>query len=173
MRTTCGFHKLPLFKTCKQFVPTPTDLQQPRMMVFVARVRCTYAQFGCIFWVPLVQKENTDLQSTVSASDPWQKGSAFSAGAVVEVQRNSSSVSISGVWQVEHCFSILHSTNCLQMTSIFWSICWLSHFSRFGLFSQLCFEKNSLSSFYFVTTLLLLLSFWEKLADVSGVYPMK
>lgn len=142
-------------------------------MVFVPRVRCTYAHFHCIFWVPLVQKENTDLQSTVSASDPWQKGSACSAGAVVEVQRNSSSVSISGVWQMEHCFSILHSTNCLQMTSIFWSICWLSHFSHFGLFSQLCFEKNSLSSFYFVTTLLLLLSFWKKSTDVSGVYPMR
>lgn len=172
MCTTCGFHKkVPLFQTCKQFVPTPIDLQQPRRMVFVPRVRCTYACFSCIFWVLLVQKENTDLQSTVSASDPWQKGSAFSAGAVVEVRRNSSSVSISGVWQVEPCFSILHSTKCLQMTSIFWSICWLSHFSHFGLFSQLCFEKNSLSSFYFITTLLLLLSFWEKSTDVSGVTP--
>lgn len=117
------------------------------------------------------KKEKSDLQSTVSTSDPWQKGSAFSAGAVVEVQRNSSSVSISGVWQMEHCFSNLHPTKRLQMTSIFWSICWLSHFSHFGLFSLLCFAKTPSFSFYFVSTLLLLLSFWEKSTDVSGITP--
>lgn len=118
--------------------------------------------------------ENSDLQSTVSTSDPWQKGFAFSAGAVVEVQRNSSSVSISGVWQMENCLSILNPAKCLQMTSIFWSICWLSHFSRFGWFSLLCFEKTpSLSGLYFVSALLLLSSFGEKSTDVSGGYPMR
>lgn len=116
-------------------------------MVFVPKVSYTDEPLGCIFWVLLVRKENADLQATVSTSDPWQKGSAFSAGAVVEVQRNSSSVSISGVWQMENYFSILHPTKHLQMTSIFWSICWLSHFSYSGLFSQLCFEKTPSPAF--------------------------
>lgn len=89
-------------------------------------------------WASSVQRQSSDLQSTVSTSDPWQAGSAFSAGALVEVQRNGSSVSISGIWQMQNCFSILHCPKCLQMTSTFWSICWLS---RFRWFSLLCFAK--------------------------------
>lgn len=40
--TICGFHnELSLFKTCKLFVPTFTDLQQQQMIIFVPQVRCT------------------------------------------------------------------------------------------------------------------------------------
>lgn len=109
----------------------------------------TYKHFDCTFWIPEVRKEKSDLQSTVSTSDPWQKGAAFSAGAVVGVQRTSSSVSISGVWQMENCLSILHPSKHFQMTSTFWSICWLSRFSHFGLFSPLCFEKTPSLTFIF------------------------
>lgn len=62
------------------------------MMAFVLKVRWTDKHFECIFWVPSVQKGNSDLQSTVWASDPWQKGSAFSAGTDAGVQRNCSCV---------------------------------------------------------------------------------
>lgn len=82
-------------------MPNLLDFSKYRWMVFVPKVRWTDKHFECIFWVPSVQKENSDLQSTVWTSDPWQKGSAFSAGTVAEVQRNCSSVSISGIWQRE------------------------------------------------------------------------
>lgn len=118
--------------------PSPRLQQLQMTTVFVPKVRWMDKHFEPICWVSSVQKENSDLQSTVSTSDPWQKGSAFSAGAVAEVQRNCSSVSISGIWRRENSFSVLDSTNCLQMTSSLRSICCLSHFR---LFSLLCFEK--------------------------------
>lgn len=134
------------------------------MMVFVPKVRWTDKHFEHIFWVPSVLKGSSDLQSTVSTSDPWQKGSAFSAGVVAEVQRNCSSVSISGIWQRENSFSALHPTNCLQMPSSLWSICYLSQ----AIFPAV-FGKVSLSSFHFISLLLLLSSCLGTSTDVPGV----
>lgn len=43
-------------KHVKKFVPTPTDLQQPRIMVIVPKVRYTYEHFDYIFGVPIGPK---------------------------------------------------------------------------------------------------------------------
>lgn len=72
-------------------------------------------------------KQNTDLHSTVSPSDPWWEWSAFSAGFVVEVHRTLSCVSVFDIWQMETCSSLQSSPKCLHMISSFSGICWLSH----------------------------------------------
>lgn len=72
-------------------------------------------------------KQNTDLHSTVSPSDPWWEWSAFSAGFVVEVHRTLSCVSVFDIWQMATCSSLQSSPKCLHMISSFSGICWLSH----------------------------------------------
>lgn len=93
------------------------------------------------------QWQSTDLQSTISASDPWWERSAFSAGSVVGVHKNGSSVSILDIWQKENCSSLHFSPKCLHMTSSFYSICWLAHLGRGNEFSP------SLSIFCWVVLL--------------------